>query len=188
VGAEGCGLVDGAAACVAVSGGGCRRHGASARKRAAGSGEDLAGDVDGLSGVILANATGHEEALDEAEEGGNSGPEEDEVEDAEAVASQVEVMDAEGAEDKSKEDADELVFAGAFIFGIKPGALLVVHVDGVDGIDGVHMSFLSNEYMGVYADWRTTVPFVIRLLESVFKIGFRLDGRNLQGFSCGVEF
>jgi hypothetical protein len=84
-------------------------------------------------------------------------------------------MDAEGAEEKGKEDAYELVFAGAFIFGIKPGALLVVHVDGVDGIDGVHMSFLSNEYMGVYAEWRTAVPFVIRLPESVFKAGFRLE-------------
>ena len=69
---------------------------------------------------------------------GESGPEEEEVENAEAVATEIEVMDSEGAEHKGEDDADDLVLAeSAFVFGVEPGALLVVHVDGVDGIDGV---------------------------------------------------
>ena len=100
--------------------------------------EDLGGDVVGLSGVVLADAAGHKEALDETEDGGDSGPAEEEIEDAEAIAAEVEVMDAEAAEEESEEDANNLVFAGALVFGVEPGALLVVHAGGIDGIDGVH--------------------------------------------------
>jgi hypothetical protein len=98
----------------------------------------LAGDVVSLSGVVLADAAGHEETFDEAEKGGNVGPKEDEVEDAEAVATEIEVMDAEAAEKESEEDADDLILVGALVFGVKPAALLVVHVGGVDRVDGVH--------------------------------------------------
>ena len=100
--------------------------------------EDLAGDVVRLRGVVLADAARHEETFDEAEKGGNAGPEEDEVEDAEAVATKIELMDAEAAEQEGEEDADGLVLAGALVFGVEPGALLVIHVGGVDGVDGVH--------------------------------------------------
>jgi hypothetical protein len=128
---DGC-WVDEVSACVAALSGGC---GCNLLPIGA---EDPAGDVHGLHGVVLADAAGHEETLDEAEKCGDSGPEEDEVEDAEAVAAQIEVMDAEGAEEKSKEDADDLVLTGAFVFGVEPGSLLVVHVGGVNGVDGVH--------------------------------------------------
>jgi len=131
--AEGCAGVDWAAACVAVLDGGCGCvHGA------AGGAEDLAGDVDGLHGVVLADTAGHEEALDEAEDGGDACPEEAQIKNAESVAAEVEVMDTEAAKEESEEDADDFVSAGAFVLGVEPGALLIVHVDGVDGIGGVH--------------------------------------------------
>ena len=97
-------------------------------------------------------------------------------------------MDAEAAKEKGEEDADDFVLAGAFIFGVEPGALVVVHVGGVDGVDGVHMSFLSNEYREIYAEWRTAVPSVIRLIESYSRLVCDSNRRNLRGFSCGVEF
>lgn len=102
------------------------------------SAEDLAGDVVSLRGVVLADTAGHEEAFDKAEDGGDTGPEEEQVEHAEAVTAEVEVMDAEAAKEEGEEDANEFVFACAFVFGVEPGALLVVHVGGIDGVDGVH--------------------------------------------------
>ena len=48
-------------------------------------------------------------------------------------------MDAEAAEEEREEDADDLIFAGAPVFGVEPGALLVVHAGGVDGVDGICM-------------------------------------------------
>jgi hypothetical protein len=130
--AEGGGWVDDVATCVAVSCCGCSRRGL------VGGSEDLAGDVHGLHGVVLADAAGHEEAFDEAEDGGDARPEEEEIKDAESVAAEIEVMDAEAAKEKSEEDTNDFVSAGAFVFGVEPGALLVVHVDGVDGIGRVH--------------------------------------------------
>jgi hypothetical protein len=57
---------------------------------------------------------------------------------------EVEVMDAKASEEDGEEDSDDLVFAGLFVFGVEPRALLVVHVDGVNGIDWVHDLFLWN--------------------------------------------
>jgi hypothetical protein len=125
--AEDGGWVDGVAACVAVR-----------RGCAGGGAEDVAGDVEGLGGVVLADAAWHEESFDPGDDHGDAGPGEDEVEKAEAVATEVEVMDAEAAEEDGEEDADDFVLAGAFVFGVEPGSLLVVHVGGVGGIDWVH--------------------------------------------------
>jgi hypothetical protein len=110
--------------------------------------EDLAGDVVRLRGVVLADAARHEETFDEAEKGGNAGPEEDEVEDAEAVAAKIEVMCAEVSEEEGEEDTDDFVFAGALIFGKEPGSLVFVHGCGIDGIDGVHGSVLLEFMLG----------------------------------------
>ena len=126
--AEDSGGVDGIAAGSAAGNDGRRLRGS----------EDLASDVGGLHGVVATDARGHDEGLEDADDGGDAGPKEDEIEDAEAVASQIEVMDAETAEKDGEEDADHLVFAGTFVFGVEPGPLMVVHVDGVDGIDSVH--------------------------------------------------
>ncbi|HWZ00586.1 MAG TPA: hypothetical protein VNX17_05885 [Edaphobacter sp.] len=119
--------VDGLAACVAV-GGEC----------AGGGSEDVAGDVEGLGGVVLADAAWHEEGFDPGDDHGDARPREDEVEEAEAIAAEVEVMDAEAAEEDGEKDADDFVLAGAFLFGVEPGSLMVVHVGGVGGIDWVH--------------------------------------------------
>ena len=141
--AEDGGWVKGVAACAAARGG--SSGGLSPGPRvltwctgACGCPEDLAGDVHGLHSVVAADAAGHKEGLDPADDHGDAGPGEDEVEKAEAIAAEVEVMDAEAAEEDGEEDADDLVLAGAFVFGVEPGALLVIHVDGVDGVDGVH--------------------------------------------------
>jgi hypothetical protein len=140
--AEDCSWVDGVAAGVAV---GCGDGGWSPSPKVCTWGsrdgvgsKDLAGDVHGLHDVVAANAAGHKEGFDPADDHGDAGPGEDEVEDAEAVAAEVEVMDAEAAEEDREEDAGDLVLAGSLVFGVEPGALLVVHVDGVDRVDGVH--------------------------------------------------
>lgn len=91
---DGC-WVDEVSACVAALGGGC---GCDLLPISA---EDPAGDVHSLHGVVLADAAGHEEALDEAENGSDAGPEEEEVKDAEAVAAEIEVVEAEAAEEES---------------------------------------------------------------------------------------
>jgi hypothetical protein len=136
------GMVDGRSAAVAEDGGGVDGVVAGVTVRDGGfvrtGSKDLGGDVHGLHGVVTADARGHEECLEDADDGGDACPEEDEIEDAETVATEIEVMDTEVAEEDGEEDADELILAGAFVFGIEPCALLVVHVRGVDGIDGVH--------------------------------------------------
>jgi hypothetical protein len=97
-------------------------------------GENLAGDEGGLCGVVGTDPAGHEEALDEAEDGGDAGPEEEQVEDSGGVAVEVELMDAEGAEEESEEYADEFVLAGELVLGVEPSALLGVHLRGIDGV------------------------------------------------------
>jgi hypothetical protein len=159
VGAEGCGGIDDAIAGIAPCGYGGGRHRPIPRVwRDCRGGEDLIGDVDGLSGVVLTDAAGHEEALDEAEDGGDSGPEEDEVKDAEAVAAEVEVMDAEAAEEEREEDADGLVLAGSLVFCVEPGALVLGHVGGVDGIGRVHGVLPLEWFRKIYARGRMIVP------------------------------
>src|ERR1700678_4336381 len=103
-----------------------------------GSAEDLARDEHGLHDVVLADASWHEEGFDPADDHGDAGPGEEEVEDAEAVTAEVEVVDPETAEKDGDEDTDDLVLAGALVFGVEPAALLIVHVDGVDGVCGIH--------------------------------------------------
>jgi len=141
------GGVDGVVAGVAACDGRC----------AWGGSEDLGGDVHGLYCVVAADARGHDEGFEEANDGGDAGPEEKEIEDAEAVASQIEVVDAEVAEKDGEEDADDRVLAGALVFGVEPGALLVVHVCRVDGIDGVH-GRSSCSSVGLYAGRPELVP------------------------------
>src|SRR5271170_228242 len=110
--AEDGGWVDEVAACVAARGGGCGCWGI------AGS-EDLAGDVHGLHHVVTADTTGHKEGFDPGDDHGDAGPGEDEVKDAEAVAAQVEVVDAKAAEEDGEEDTDDLVLVGALVFGVE---------------------------------------------------------------------
>jgi hypothetical protein len=97
-------------------------------------GENLTGDVRGRRGVVGTNVSGHEETVDEAEDGGDAGPEEEQVEDSGGVAVEVELVDAEGSEEESEEETDDLVLAGALVLGVEPGALLGVHLGGVDGV------------------------------------------------------
>ena len=136
---------DGGSAVIAEDGGGVdwvaagftvgRRRGCAGLKRGA---KDLAGYEHGLHRVVLADSSGHEEGFDPADDHWDAGPGEEEIEEAYAVAAEVEVVDAEAAEEDGDEDADDFVLAGAFVFGIEPAALLVVHVDCVDGVCGIH--------------------------------------------------
>jgi len=137
VSAEGGGGVDLSSACIAAScAGGCGGDGLGWNELW--GSENLAGDVHGLHGVVLTDAAGHEEGFDPGDDHGDARPREDEIDDAEAVATKVEVMDAEAAEEDRQEDADDLVFAGALVFGEEPGSLMIVHVGGVVGIDWIH--------------------------------------------------
>jgi len=137
---------DGCSAVSAEGGGGVegviarRAEGARRRRRKVGTcaAEDLARDVEGLGGVVLADATRHEEALDEPEDGGDTGPKEDEVKDAGCISAQIEVMSAEDSKEESEEDADDLVLVGALVLGVEPGALLVGHVYGIERIGDLH--------------------------------------------------
>jgi hypothetical protein len=83
----------------------------------------------------LGDAAGHEEALDEAEDGGDSGPGEEQVEDAEAIAVEIEVVDSEAAEEEREQDTDDLFLAGVLVLGKEPPALLIVHVGGIEVVD-----------------------------------------------------
>lgn len=98
-----------------------------------------------LQDVVAADATGHEEGLDPGDEHGDRGPGKKEIEKAKAVAAEVKVVDAEASEEDGEEHAQDLVFAGLLVFGVEPGALVFVHVDGVNGIDWKHGSFLMNQ-------------------------------------------
>ncbi len=104
-----------------------------------GGAEDLVGDVDGLGGVVLTDAAGHKEAFDPGDDHRDPGPREQKIDDAGGVAAEIEVMDADAAKEEREEDADGLVFAGALVFGVEPGTLMLVHVCGVDGIGGLHV-------------------------------------------------
>jgi hypothetical protein len=87
MGAEGRGWVDEAAACVAFCRSGWspgprvrtlrQAQGRLWGTRACRYCEDAAGDVDGLSGVVLADAAGHEEGLDPGDDHREARPEED---------------------------------------------------------------------------------------------------------------
>jgi hypothetical protein len=147
----------------------------------------VAGDVEGLGGVVLADAAWHEKGFDPGDDHGDAGPGEDEVEDAEAVAAEVEVMDTEAAEEDGEENADDLVLAGAFVFSVEPGSLVVVHVGGVDGIDWIHSVVPLGECRKIYAEWRMIVPTSHRTQLIAFQDLLGSFRRNLQGFLDGVE-
>jgi hypothetical protein len=85
-----------------------------------------------------ADAAWHEEAFYDAEDGGDSGPEEEKIDYTGGVAAEIEVVNAETAEEEREQDADDFVFAGTFVFGVEPGSLLIVHIRGVDGVDDLH--------------------------------------------------
>ena len=135
--------------------------------------EDLAGDVHRLHDVVLADASWHEEGFGPGDDHGDAGPKKDEVEDAEAVAAEVEVMDAEAAEEDREEDAGDLVLAGAFVFGVEPGALMVVHVDGVDGIGWVHG---VGPLAGIYGEEGVRVPVGRKSISGSWSIASALSG------------
>lgn len=122
-------------------------------------GTDLGGDVHGRHGVVMADATGHEEGFDDAEDGGDASPEEDKVENAEAIAAEIEVMDAEVAKQDGEEDAEELVFAGALVFSVEPGALVVCHASGVDGVGWKHI--VPRRFATEYVLGRVAVPLIL---------------------------
>lgn len=101
-------------------------------------GEDLVGDICGLCGVVLADAARHEETLNEAEDGGDASPEEDEIQDAGGVSAQVKVMSAEVSQDEGEKKSDDLIFVGAFVLCVEPAALLIGHAGGVERVDDLH--------------------------------------------------
>src|ERR1700722_18371435 len=84
------------------------------------------------------DAAWHKEAFDDTEDCGDACPEEDEVEDACGVTAEIEVVDTECAKEEREQDASRLVFSGAFVLGIEPGALLVGHAGGVERIGDLH--------------------------------------------------
>ncbi len=61
-----------------------------------------------------------------------------EIEDAEAVAPDIKLVDAKVAEKDSEKDADDLVAASVRELGVEPGALVVGHVGGGDRVDELH--------------------------------------------------
>ena len=104
--------------------------------------ENLAGDIGRLLGVIAADTARHEEGVDETEDSRDAGPAEQEIEDAEAVAADVKVVDAKAAKEEGEEDTDDLLATGMLILGVKPAALVVGHVGGVDRTNGLHVPTL----------------------------------------------
>jgi hypothetical protein len=169
VGAVNCCRFDGAVAGGAVSDRRC--SGCDLRRCGA---EDLVGDVDGLRDVVLTDAVGHEEAFEPGDDHGNAGPAEEKVDDAGGVATEIEVMDADATEEEREEDADDLVFAGALVFGIKPRALMVVHVRGVDGVGDLH-EFDPLDDKEMYAEGGREVPAGPLPIESVLQDSLRLE-------------
>jgi hypothetical protein len=125
VSAEDCVGVYGPAACRAA--------------RAGMTAENLAGDISGLLGVIAADTARHKECVDQAQESRDAGPGETEIEDAEAVATEIKMVDSKAAKEDGEKDSNDLVAASMMELGVKPAALVVGHVDGVDGIDGLHV-------------------------------------------------
>jgi hypothetical protein len=158
VGAVDGGGFDGAVAGGAVSDSECRGCWGDVCCLWGGSAEDSVGDVDGLGDVVLADAVGHEEAFDPGDDHGDAGPREQKVDDAGGVAAEIEVMDADAAEEESEKDADGLVLAGALVFGVEPGALLLGHVGGVDGVGDLHEFVPLEDDKEMYAEGRRDVP------------------------------
>jgi len=159
----------------AVAGGAVRDRECSGRSVRAGGAEDLVGDVNGLSGVVLTDSARHEEALDPGDDHWDAGPRKQKVDDAGGVATKIEVMNADAAEEEREEDADDLVFAGALVFGIKPRALMVVHVRGVDGVGDLHEFDPLKDDKEMYAEGGREVPVDPLPIESVLQDSLRLE-------------
>jgi hypothetical protein len=73
--------------------------------------------------VVALDAGGHEEAFDEADESGDGGPAEEQVEDAESVTAKVEVMGAEASEKEGEEDAGDFIFLAGGELEVEGGLL-----------------------------------------------------------------
>ena len=129
--AESCSGLDGGTACTAERS--CR--GRCGLHRGV---EDLGGDIGGLFGVVATDSAWHKEGVDKAEDGGDACPEEAKIEDAEASASDIKLVNAKVAEKDSEKDADDLVAASVRELGVEPGALMVGHVSGGDRVDELH--------------------------------------------------
>jgi hypothetical protein len=146
-------------------------------------GEDLAGYVDCLRGVVLSDAAWHEEALDKAEDCGNAGPEEDKVQDACGISAQVEVVNAEVAQEERKKKSGDLVFVGALIFGVEPGSLLVGHIGGVERVSDLHDFAPLDDGKGGYAARRLMVPLSggCMRLRGLLRLDWSQFTRDLRG-------
>jgi hypothetical protein len=107
--------------------------------REGGAGSDLTGKKSGLLCVVFANPAGHEEGVHQSGDCRDDCPREAKIEDAEAFAADVELVDSNAAEKDGQQDADNFVSAGVLIFGEEPGELLKSHVGGVDRIYELHV-------------------------------------------------
>ena len=76
-----------------------------------------------LHGVVATDPSRHEEGFDPGDEHGDGGPGEDEIEDSKAVATKVELVNAEASKDDGEEHADDFIFAGGLVFCVEPGPL-----------------------------------------------------------------
>ncbi len=74
-----------------------------------------------LNGVEFAYTARHEKALDKAENGGDTRPEEAAVENPQAGSAQVEVVNAESAQKQRQQNADDFVAAHRLILLVKDG-------------------------------------------------------------------
>src|ERR1017187_90715 len=77
-----------------------------------------------LDGIELADAPGHEEALDEAQNPWNRRPAETGVENAETGVAQIEVVNAKAAQKQRKQNANDLVATHRLILLIEDGLLV----------------------------------------------------------------
>lgn len=103
-----------------------------------GSAEDVAGDERSLYCVVITDPARHQEAFDESEDRRDSRPGKEHIQDAQTVAAQIEVMNAEAPEQEREENAHGLFLASVLIFGIEPGTLLRIHVGGVHRVAKRH--------------------------------------------------
>src|ERR1017187_2237210 len=94
-----------------------------------------------LDRIELPHTSRHEKALEEAEECRDSGPEEATVENSQPSPAQIKMVNAEGAQKQSQQDAHNLVAAHRFIVLIKDSLRVGIR-------DGAHgsLSLLCQQY------------------------------------------
>ena len=101
--------------------------------------ENLAGDIRSLLSVVLAYTAGHEEGFNPAKDSRNSGPGQNQIDEAGAVAPKIKVVNPKAAQEDSEKNADDFIPAGMLIFGVEPAALMVGHIRGINRICDLHM-------------------------------------------------